>query len=763
MKKLFRFLSFILLASFAFSFNKDNEPLSLNAVASQQYVTEKVTYYNSIDTSKVSGTSLLGALHDLTVDNHKTYTAYDDVGKYEIQMIIDADPNSTGRIIDFYSQSSWPGKWYPTSGNVNGGYNREHLWCQSHSNGLWGKNGGGADMQHIRPLELRLNSTRNNNEYGLVTNKNSSTEVYAVLGDVNSPTQKELGGYLENGTFEPLDVAKGDVARILMYLYMHYNKASLIEGSKDPAISSYVGNLPITNIMKTNNESEAWSTLLTWNNLDPVSIYETNRNELASKYQGNRNPFIDYPDLAKCIWGDKTWNWSTRSIQGQVDSDYVSLDKTSISLNVNEIATLTASSNKTPIWTNSNSNVLSLSGSSNTVTLKALSAGSSLVTVTSGNASATCLVTVNEEISAFSIDKNNITMQIGETQSINANKNASWSVSPTGLLSLSSNKGTSTSVTALSEGNALISATYEGVTLNCDVTISSSSTISNVEERKLTLLASDTYSTALPNSNSAGMSLNTYRQTSPETNLSFGIAGVYKPASRNYFLLYNSNSPYIFNYESLGTITNITITFSSTTSENGKVGIYLSNTLLANRLTDKNNLAVAQNGSIVKPEMITSGLGYFQISSSSTNVQISKIEITYKLYSANLFAIDFISKMDCDPTGNRRASESNWLITKTLFTSLNDVEKNLLQTSMASISGTKIEEAMHYYDYIIYKYGSLSFENYINRSLASTSSLFINSRSSNKKSLLIVFVLLSIFSSTGGIFYFLKQSKIRDD
>ncbi len=760
MKKLFRFLSFILLASFAFSFNKDKEPLLLNAVALQQYETEKVTYYNSIDASKVSGTSLLGALHDLTVENHKTYTSYDDVGKYEIQMIIDADPNSAGRIIDFYSQSSWPGKWYPTSGNVNGGYNREHLRCQSHSNGLWGKIGGGADMQHIRPLELRLNSTRNNNEYGLVTNKNSSTEVYAVLGDANSPTQKELGGYLENGTFEPLDVAKGDVARILMYVYMHYNKASLIGGSKDPLISSYVGNLPITNIMKTNNESEAWSTLLTWNNLDPVSLYEINRNELASKYQGNRNPFIDYPDLAKCIWGDNTWNWSTRAIQGQVESDYVNLDKTAISLNVNEITTLTATSNKTPIWSNSNDSVISLSGNSNTVALKALSAGSSLVTVASGNASATCLVTINEEISAFTIDKNHISMQVGETKFINANKNASWSTSSNDIVNLSSFNGTSIKITALSEGNAVISATFEEVTLICDVTISSSSTISNVEERKLTLLASDTYSTALPNSSSADMSLSTYKQTLPASNLSFGIAGVYKPASRNYFLFYNNNSPYIFNHENLGTITNITITFSSSTSENGKVGIYLSNTLLANRLTDNNNLAVTQKGSIVKPETITSGQGYFQISSSSANVQISKIEVTYKLYSANLFALDFINKMDCDPTGNRRASENNWLMTKTLFSSLNDVEKNILQTSRASISGSKVEEAMHYYDYIIYKYDSLSFENYINRNLTSTSPSLIQNRSSNKKSLLIVFVLLSSFSSIGGILYFLKHSKM---
>ncbi len=760
MKKLFRFISFALLASFTFYFAKDSEPLSLRAVATQQYVTEKVSYYNSVNSSKVSGTALLGELHDLTVNNHKTYTTYDDVGKNEIQMIIDADPNSSGRIIDFYSQSSWPGNWYPTAGNVNGGYNREHLWCQSHSNGLWGEKGGGADMQHIRPLEVRLNSSRNNNEYGTVTNKNSSTEVYAVLGDKTSPTQKELGGYLESGTFEPLDVAKGDVARILMYVYMHYNKASLIGGSSDPSVSSYVGTLPITNIMKTNSEAEAWSTLLAWNNLDPVSIYETNRNDLASKYQGNRNPFIDYPDLAKCIWGDETWNWSTRSIEGQTASDYVSLDKTSISLNVNETTTLTASSNNAPIWSNSNNSVLSLSGNSNTVTLKGLSAGSSTITVTSGSATASCLVTVSEEISGFSIDKTMISIQVGESKSINANKNASWNVSPINVVSLSSVSGASINVTALSEGNAIISASFEGVTLTCDITVSSSSSTNNVEERTLTLLANHSYSQTLPSSSSSDMSLKRYKQITPETNLSFGIAGIYKPGSSNYFLFYNSNSPYLFNYESLGTITNITIKFTSSTSEKGKVGIYLSNALLDERQTSNNTIAVSKNGTVSVPETVTNGYGYFQISSITANVQISKIEITYKLYTANLFAIDFIDKMDCDPAGIRRASETNWSTTKTLFSSLNEVEKDILKTSSALRSGTKIQEAMHYYDYIIYKYGLTSFENYINRSLASTSNSLVKSHSSNNESFLTIFILLCSFSSLGGIYYFSKKRKM---
>jgi endonuclease I len=42
--------------------------------------------------------------------------------------------------------------------------------------------------------------------------------------------------------------------------------------------------------------------LLDWNELDPVSEAEIVRNDKIEVIQGNRNPFIDYPELADQIW-----------------------------------------------------------------------------------------------------------------------------------------------------------------------------------------------------------------------------------------------------------------------------------------------------------------------------------------------------------------------------------------------------------------------------------------------------------------------------
>ena len=44
------------------------------------------------------------------------------------------------------------------------------------------------------------------------------------------------------------------------------------------------------------------STLLKWNEEDPVSENEMIRNNIVYNLQGNRNPFVDYPNLANLLF-----------------------------------------------------------------------------------------------------------------------------------------------------------------------------------------------------------------------------------------------------------------------------------------------------------------------------------------------------------------------------------------------------------------------------------------------------------------------------
>lgn len=290
-----------------------NNDVAPTYAAVGSYSTDASTYYQDI--TATSGKPLAGQLHDLITSTHRTYTTYDDNGRNGYQKQTDRYYENgspvNGYIYEFYSGVKWPDGWYPNAKDTRGGYNREHVWCQSHSTGLWGENGGGGDMHHIRPSETRLNSARGNNPFGEIANRESH-KIYAKFG--NDLTYA-LGGYVSGGTFEPLDNKKGDVARIVLYLYLHYNSysvSSLFDGyastNGNNGSSSYFSStlLPLTNITANNTEEDALKMLLRWNSSDPVDDIERRRNDKVATYQGNRNPFIDNSNYANLIWGDNS-------------------------------------------------------------------------------------------------------------------------------------------------------------------------------------------------------------------------------------------------------------------------------------------------------------------------------------------------------------------------------------------------------------------------------------------------------------------------
>lgn len=253
------------------------------------YDTDPLTYYEDI--TAASGVELLGELHDLLATTHRTYTAYADCKNPVYVANTDSDYN--GEVMEFYSQTSIDASW---GGGKQGTWNREHVWCKSLSNNVWDESYGGSDMHHIRPVESGLNSARNNSPYGEVS---SSANALYYEDSNNNPVA--LGGYKENDVFEPLDEVKGDVARIIFYLYTHYNDYSNVGGTTNGR--GRCGDLSFSMIVD-GNEDEAIDTLLSWNELDPVSQQEEDRNEAVASYQGNRNPFIDHPEYAEYIWGD---------------------------------------------------------------------------------------------------------------------------------------------------------------------------------------------------------------------------------------------------------------------------------------------------------------------------------------------------------------------------------------------------------------------------------------------------------------------------
>ena len=286
------FLSLTALGGVAFSFGQAKEIMETEAATYTIYNRNKSTYYTSDYSHKVTssmyGSTLLSTLHELMFDSHAFYNSYAEL--YELNGYTDYDIDNTDNIILFYSRQSID------KTAVASNWNREHVWCKSLSGGLYPSVGNttrdaGTDVHHLRPTNTIINSTRGDTPYGIVSN--------------HSTTRLDITDcYTDGNNFEPADYIKGDIARILMYMYMHYSDE--VGGTTTAGGSRMTGALAITNIVNKSTAQAAWDLLMDWNESDPVDYQEMVRNNVACSYTGNYNPFIDHPEYARMIWDDSS-------------------------------------------------------------------------------------------------------------------------------------------------------------------------------------------------------------------------------------------------------------------------------------------------------------------------------------------------------------------------------------------------------------------------------------------------------------------------
>ena len=242
--------------------------------------TAPLGYYSSLE--GLSGAALKQALQDIIANPSVVRVHnYDDV--WDILKTSDQNPENSNQVWLIYTETP-RSKIDLQLGNSNvGKWNREHIYCQSRggfstgtdyltpfSDGItiWtattGANDIGAgvcDAHHIRAVDGQENSSRNNRNYGV---------------DYNGPIAT------------PTTTWKGDVARACFYMAVRYDGLNVVNGNPNENSIGQIGDL---------------ATLLTWNQTDPRDDFEMNRNNYIYTWQVNRNPFIDYPNLADYVFG----------------------------------------------------------------------------------------------------------------------------------------------------------------------------------------------------------------------------------------------------------------------------------------------------------------------------------------------------------------------------------------------------------------------------------------------------------------------------
>lgn len=198
------------------------------------------------------------------------------------------DRRSNGKVWDMYSDVTnytFGTDQCGTYGVEGDCYNREHSVPKSWFNE---RSPMKSDAWHVYPIDGKINGMRSNNPFGEVgSGASGSKNGFSKWGKCVTP------GY--SGTvFEPNDEYKGDFARTYFYFATRYKgvatsgQGALVFTSTYPYITGWQLDM-----------------LLRWHKKDPVSPKELDRNEAVyDSRQGNRNPFIDYPELVDLIFGD---------------------------------------------------------------------------------------------------------------------------------------------------------------------------------------------------------------------------------------------------------------------------------------------------------------------------------------------------------------------------------------------------------------------------------------------------------------------------
>lgn len=150
-----------------------------------------------------------------------------------------------------------------------------------------------TDLMNLLPSDGTANQAKSNYPFGEVQEGRATFDNGCTK--VGVPAAGQGGG--ASLVFEPADEYKGDFARNIFYMACVYDDL--------PWVTSYVFNMFQQNPWPT-LKSWAYTTLLDWHRNDPVSQKEIDRNNAVESQQGNRNPFIDFPNLAEYIWGSST-------------------------------------------------------------------------------------------------------------------------------------------------------------------------------------------------------------------------------------------------------------------------------------------------------------------------------------------------------------------------------------------------------------------------------------------------------------------------
>ena len=225
-----------------------------------------------------------------------------------------------------------------------------------------------------------------------------------------------------------------------------------------------------TTLVATVSPSDATDKTVSWTNSDNSVIFLDGNGKITALKEGTAT--------VTAIAGDKSASCSVTVARSVVPVTSITLDRTSLTINKGETTTLTATvtpsdaTDKTVHWSSSDMSVVKVDADG---TVHALKGGTATVYAKAGEQSATCRVTVLSPVTGVTLDRESLSLTVGETATLTATvlpddateKAVTWTSSDSAIVSVDA----SGKVCALKKGSATITAAAGDKTATCQVTV----------------------------------------------------------------------------------------------------------------------------------------------------------------------------------------------------------------------------------------------------------------------------------------------------
>ncbi len=252
-------------------------------------------YYATADASSTA--SLRATLHEI-IDDHTRFPYTDDVVQdtWDVLKLADEDPLDTARVLDIYRNTP-----YAKAAGGNAFYNREHTWPNSLGFPIDGpQNSAYTDTHMLMLSDIGHNAARGNLPFGTCASGEAFTTIQYFGQGGPGHDNLRCGGF-----WQVWDALRGNVARAILYMDIRYEGGTHgVTGFPEPDLRLTDNAALIT--QSGGNASIAYmgllATLLAWHDQDPPDEREVLRNGIVQSFQGNRNPFVDHPEWADCLY-----------------------------------------------------------------------------------------------------------------------------------------------------------------------------------------------------------------------------------------------------------------------------------------------------------------------------------------------------------------------------------------------------------------------------------------------------------------------------